>query len=60
MFGDRPDTIAGRKPTLTIAFGTTRLKGEHHFVTDPSCLREFADALVSAVRECHGGRRSRP
>ena len=53
-FGDRSDTIAGRKPTVTIAFGTTRLKGEHHFVTDPSCLRAFADALVAALTEVVG------
>jgi hypothetical protein len=53
VFGDRPDTIADRKPTVTIAFETTRLKGEHHFVTDPSCLREFADTLVAALLEIH-------
>jgi hypothetical protein len=51
MFGDRPDTIADRRPTVTILFGTTRLTGEHHFVTDPSCLREFADGLVAAALE---------
>lgn len=44
-FGARQDTISSRKPVLSIQYFAGALCGEFHFVTDPSCLAQFAQAL---------------
>jgi hypothetical protein len=54
IFGDREDTISERHPVLTIGFGAGRLRGQHHFVTDQSCIRLFNDELVLALARAAG------
>jgi hypothetical protein len=49
-FGPRADTLDGMNQTVTLLFGTTRLKGDVHFVTDQSCVRLFANGLAGALQ----------
>lgn len=49
-FGRRSGLIAAvEKPTVTIRYRIGRSSGELVFVTDQSCLREFADDLRQVV-----------
>ena len=44
-FGPRADTISGSNPVVTASFSAGPLRGDIHFVTDQSCLRNFAADL---------------
>jgi hypothetical protein len=44
-FGQRPDTISGRHPVITISFSAGKLRSEFCFVTDQSCLALFVQEL---------------
>ena len=48
--GARDDIISEGKPVLTISFSVGSLSGEAHFVSDQSCLAEFARSLASALK----------
>jgi hypothetical protein len=48
-FGEREDTVASKNPVVTIAFAAGSLRGEFHFVTDQSCLGQFAYSLERLV-----------
>ena len=52
-FGSRQDTIDDGKPVVTIAWQIDSFGGEFHYVTDPSCLDEFAAGLI-AMLTCYG------
>jgi hypothetical protein len=53
-FGEREDTISGRQPVVTVDFAAGRLLGEHHFVTDQSCIRLFNEQLALILAEPAG------
>ena len=51
VFGARDDTIDTRKPVVAVAIRAGTWACDLHFVTDPSCLRLFAEALSAALAD---------
>lgn len=51
VFGARADTIDSRKPVVSVAIRADAWSCDLHFVTDPSCLRLFAEALSAALAD---------
>ncbi len=51
VFGARADTIDSRKPVVSVAIRAGAWSCDLHFVTDPSCLRLFAEALSAALAD---------
>ena len=48
-FGARDDTLSERKVVLTIGIASGRFSTETVFVTDQSCLRQFAMAVTRGI-----------
>jgi len=44
-FGSRADTVSSMNPVVTISFSAGPLKGNHHYITDQTCLEMFAKGL---------------
>jgi hypothetical protein len=44
-FGSRPEIISGINPVVTVTYRAGPLSGEYIFVTDQSCLGNFAEEI---------------